>query len=105
MQLLVLCGCTQLVEYVVAPLPQGMADTPGLLQEVSPHVGASDGMDAVKPDVQILTKPAAIVVTHSLGITNGLRGWGRGCNAYVLIDLGLNGNLCMSGYHFCCCSC
>ena len=67
-------GSTQLVEYVVVSLAGCLGDDPRPLQEVGPHVSSSDPVFLVKPDLNVLAKPTAVVIPSGLSITNCLLG-------------------------------
>lgn len=55
-----------------APSPPHLEDHPGLLQQVSPHVGPDDVVPLVKANLNILPKAAAVVIAGGFGISDGL---------------------------------
>lgn len=62
----------QLVEHVEVPLPIGLVNDPGLLQQVVDDIPSNRGALEVELDVHVLAKAAGVVIADGLGVAEGL---------------------------------
>ena len=69
----VMPSCTQLVKYVVISLIGCLGYNPRPLKEVCAHLRSGNPVFPVKPDLDVLAKSTAVVISNSLSIPNCLQ--------------------------------
>ena len=62
-----------MIEDVVISLLWSLEHHSGFLQQIRPHVGTDDMVVLIKEDLDVLAKPAAVIISYRLSIPNGLQ--------------------------------
>ena len=65
----------EVIESMVAPLKLSLEGKARLFKQVSDHVSSRELASLVEPDTNEFTKSGGVVISHSLGISPGLKNW------------------------------